>query len=93
MIIVKNRELLIPRNEQYIGTPNDNNADNRVFRISRLSQTGEDLSGLTYRLDLLYPDKRNVYTVSAVTSRSGRSVVVLTTLFARQYPAAGTYTF
>ena len=93
MIIVKNRELLIPRNEQYIGTPNDNNADNRVFRISRLSQTGEDLSGLTYRIDLLYPDKRNVYTVSAVTSRSGRSVVVLTTLFARQYPAAGTYTF
>lgn len=93
MIIVKNRELLIPRNEQYIGTPNDNNADNRVFRISRLSQTGEDLSGLTYRLDLLYPDKRNVYTVSAVTSRSSRSVVVLTTLFSRQYPSAGTYTF
>lgn len=93
MIIVDNRELLIPNDEQYIGTTQDTHSDNRVFRIARYSQSGEDLSGLTYRLDLLYPKKRQVYTISASTNRTDRAVIVLTALYSKVYSAAGTHYF
>ena len=36
MIIVRNRELLIPHAEQYIGTTYDDNSDNRQFLIDRV---------------------------------------------------------
>ena len=56
MILVKNRELLIPENERYIGTIYDTRSENRQFRIPRFLQEGTDLSALTFRLDLQYPD-------------------------------------
>ena len=93
MIIVKNRELLIPEHERYIGTPIDNYADNRIFQIKRFSQSGEDLSGLTFRLDLKYPAERTVYTFTRSTTHTGGSVSVLSKTFVKAYPNAGTYTF
>ena len=54
MIIVMNREMLIPDTEQYIGTTYDTETENRVFRVRRFSQRGVDLSVLTFRLDLKY---------------------------------------
>ena len=93
MIIVKNRELLIPDHERYIGTPIDNYADNRIFKIKRFSQSGEDLSGLTFRLDLKCPAERTVYTFTRSTTHTGGSVSVLSKAFVKAYPNAGTYTF
>ena len=93
MIIVKNRELLIPNHERYIGTPIDNYADNRIFQIKRFSQSGEDLSGLTFRLDLKYPAERTVYTFTRSTTHTGGAVSVLSKAFVKAYPNAGTYTF
>lgn len=54
MIIIKNRELLIPGNERYIGTNYDTGMENRVFRIPRLSQSGTDLSDLTFKVNLIF---------------------------------------
>lgn len=93
MIIIKNRELLIPGNERFIGTPLDNETDIRQFRMDRFSQNGFDLSNLTFRLDMKYPETRKVYTFNATTSRSGRSVVVMTQHYTAAYPNAGTVTF
>ena len=93
MIIVKNRELLIPENERYLGTTQDHASDNRMFRLERFSQAGEDLSALTYHLDLKYPDERTVYTFTTDTNHTGGNVVVITRKFVASYSAAGTYTF
>lgn len=54
MIIVKGRELLIPENERYIGTNYDAGMENRVFRIARFSQSGTDISDLTFKINLTY---------------------------------------
>lgn len=54
MIIVKDRELLIPSNERYIGTNYDAGMENRVFRIPRFSQGGTDLSYLTFKINLIF---------------------------------------
>lgn len=62
MIIVRNRELLIPKNEQYIGTTYDTNADNRQFQIDRVTPGGVDLANLIFTLDIEYHtgDKNSV---------------------------------
>lgn len=57
MIIVKGRELLIPNNERYIGTIYDTESENRQIQVNRYTQGGVDLSALTFRLDLEYPDE------------------------------------
>ena len=54
MIVVKNRVLLIPETERYIGTPYDNNSEIRTFQIERAGSNGVDLSALSFRLDLQY---------------------------------------
>lgn len=54
MIIVKGRELLIPENERYLGTNYDTGMENRVFRIARYSQSGTDLSDLTFKVNLIF---------------------------------------
>lgn len=54
MIIVKGRELLIPGNERYIGTNYDAGMENRLFRIPRYSQSGTDLSDLTFKINLIF---------------------------------------
>lgn len=56
MIIVDNRELLIPPNERYIGTVYDNNSTIRQFRIPRFLQDGVDLSALQFAVDIQYPN-------------------------------------
>ena len=53
MIIVRNRELLIPKNEMHIGTTFDDNSEVRVFKIQK-APGGVDISNLTYHLDLEY---------------------------------------
>lgn len=54
MILVKNRELLVPENERFIGTTYDHLSENRQFKLPRVAQNGVDLSALTFRLDLKY---------------------------------------
>lgn len=54
MIIVKNRELLIPNDERFIGTTYDANTENRVFRVPRYSQSGTDISDLVFKIILFY---------------------------------------
>lgn len=54
MIIVKGRELLIPRDDYNIGTNYDSNVENRQFSIPRITSGGTDLSNLTFNLDIRY---------------------------------------
>lgn len=54
MIIVKNRELLIPREEFNIGTSYDSGTEIRMFRIDKVTAGGIDLSGLSFHLDIKY---------------------------------------
>lgn len=55
MIIIKHREMLFNNKEQYLGTPTDNNAETRTFRIDRI-RSGPDIADLTFKFDLLYED-------------------------------------
>ena len=54
MIIVKNRELLIPNEEYNIGTTYDSNTETRIFQIKRVTSGGVDLANLIFSLDLSY---------------------------------------
>lgn len=56
MIIIKNREMLMPDEEQTLGTNYDMESENRVFRVNRFLQGGVDVSAFTFRLDLKYED-------------------------------------
>lgn len=54
MIVIKGRQMTIPKLERYIGTAYDDNSELRTFRIDRTATNGVDLSGLSFRLDLEY---------------------------------------
>lgn len=54
MIVVRNRELLIPREEFNLGTNFDLDTETREFRINKVTQGGIDISNLNFRLDLKY---------------------------------------
>lgn len=54
MIIVKNRTLLIPREEYNIGTSYDNNSEVRTFRVGKLTEGGIDITNLLFSCDLEY---------------------------------------
>lgn len=56
MIIVANRELLIPKKEQYIGTTYDKNSEYRQFMLDRVTAGGVDLANLLFTLDMEYMD-------------------------------------
>lgn len=58
MIVLNNREMLIPKLERYIGTTYDNNAEIRVFKIDRADLNGVDLSALSFRLDLQFENTK-----------------------------------
>lgn len=58
MIVLNNREMLIPKLERYIGTTYDDNAEIRVFKIDRADINGVDLSDLSFRLDLQYENSK-----------------------------------
>ncbi len=75
MIIVKNRELLIPNNERYIGTTYDNDTENRVFQVPRFSQRGVDLANLTFRLDIQYANES--YDTVVLDKEVGEAFVIL----------------
>lgn len=89
MIIVKNRELLIPNNERYIGTIYDTESENRQFLISRFSQSGTDLSAMTFRLDLQYPDTTRD-TVLLDAEIQEESILLTWTITAAQVRQVGT---
>ena len=55
MILIQNREMRIPANEQYLGTVYDTATEVRTFKIKRI-QPGIDISGLQFNLDMMYPD-------------------------------------
>lgn len=76
MIIVRNRELLIPQAEQYIGTTYDENADNRQFLIDRVTPGGVDLANLVFTLDIEYSN--GVKNSVAMTKEIQDEKVVLT---------------
>lgn len=54
MIIVKNRELIIPREEFNIGTNYDTNTEVRSFTLPRVTTGGVDLASLSFKLDIKY---------------------------------------
>ena len=56
MILIQNRAMQIPREEQTIGVVGDGMSASRVFRVSRVGNNQNDLSGLSFRLDIEYPD-------------------------------------
>lgn len=56
MIIVANRELIIPKKEQYIGTTYDKNSEYRQFLLDRVTAGGVDLANLLFTLDMEYMD-------------------------------------
>lgn len=71
MILVKNRELLIPNDERYIGTTYDEVSENRVFEIPRFAQNGVDLGNMTFKLDLEYANGAKDTAFLDVTSIDG----------------------
>lgn len=56
MIIVKNRKMIIPTDERYIGTDYDSNSEVMVFRVDRYTQNELDLSGFTAKADIFHQD-------------------------------------
>ena len=56
MILIQNRAMQIPREEQTIGVVGDGMSASRVFRVPRVGNNQNDLSGLSFRLDIEYQD-------------------------------------
>ena len=76
MIIVKNRELLIPNNERYIGTTYDDNSTVRTFRISRLHEDGMDKSQLDFYVIINYDDGSDPDAVGGVKAVNDDYIVL-----------------
>ena len=58
MITVRGRQLVIPRDENVIGTTYDDHSEVRHFLIDRVTTGGIDLSHLHFRLDLEYQGEK-----------------------------------
>lgn len=56
MIRIRNRSMQIPREEQTIGVVGDGMTASRVFRLLRAGNNENDLSSLSFRLDIEYQD-------------------------------------
>ena len=56
MITIKNRKLIIPKEDRVIGTVSDNNSETRIFVIDRYLANGIDLAALTFGMDMEYED-------------------------------------
>ena len=70
MITIKNRKLIIPKEDRVIGTVSDNNSETRIFVIDRYIATGIDLAALTFGMDMVYEDgttKNATYLTKEVT--------------------------
>lgn len=72
MIVVKNRELIIPNTEYYIGNNSDHFATERVFRLDRVTPDGIDLGNLTFALDMVFynGDDNSIQLDRAVTDEA-----------------------
>ena len=89
MIIVRNRELLIPKAEQYIGTTYDENAEYRQFLIDRVTPGGVDLANLVFTLDIEYSNgSKNA--VAMTKEIQDEKVVITWPLTASQLQVTGT---
>ena len=70
MITIKNRKLIIPKEDRVIGTVSDNNSETRIFVIDRYLANGIDLAALTFGMDMEYEDgttKNATYLTKEVT--------------------------
>lgn len=56
MIIIKNRTVLVPQNDRYIGTAFDTNSEIRQIQIERVSSNGVDLAALNFFASIILPD-------------------------------------
>jgi hypothetical protein len=56
MITVKNRRMIVPPEERFLGVETDTNSSIRVFRIPRYITNEIDLSSLAFFLDIRYED-------------------------------------
>ena len=54
MIVIRNRKMVIPYEDVYIGTSYDTNTEIRMFKVQRYTSNHKDLSALNFRLDLRY---------------------------------------
>lgn len=63
MIVIENRQMLIPRGEEKIGTTADNLCDTRTFSIPRVSATLLDLSALDFLSTWNMPMVRRIQTL------------------------------
>lgn len=72
MIVVKNRELIIPNTEYYIGNNSDHFTTERVFRLDRVTPDGIDLGNLTFALDMVFynGDDNSIQLDRAVTDEA-----------------------
>lgn len=58
MITIKNRRMIVPPEEKYLGTERDSNSSVRIFSIPRYMPHDMDLSSLAFFLDIRYEDNR-----------------------------------
>lgn len=79
MIIVKNRKLLIPNDDRYLGTNYDNNSANRQFKIERYTQNEIDLSGLNFKADMKY--ENNIFDTIDVSKEVMENSITLMLIF------------
>ena len=54
MIVIRNRKMVIPYEDVYIGTSYDTNTEIRMFKVQRYTSNHKDLAALNFRLDLRY---------------------------------------
>lgn len=78
MIIVKNRELLVPLPERYLGTDYDISSEVRQFQVPRFAQNGVDLSALTFRCDFFFADGTRAYDTITLGKEVSDEYIVLT---------------
>lgn len=76
MIIAKNRELLIPVSERYVGTAYDDNSTVRIFRVSRVNEDGVDRSNLDFYVILNYDDGSDPAAFGVVKSVTDEYIIL-----------------
>lgn len=89
MITVRGRQLVIPRDENQIGTTYDDNSEVRRFLIDRVTFGGIDLSHLNFRLDLEYQGEKKDTSLLDVEVRED-SILLTWTIPHSCLTAAGT---
>lgn len=89
MILINNRTMVVPNNDRYIGTVQDDNSDIRRFQIKRVTTNGVDLAALGFSLDLLLPSGAKD-TVPLEKEIQEKHIVLIWTVTGNQLRNAGT---